>query len=157
MASKCGANVAETNRLRIIEKLVERIGGHGAETYPQECCGALLGRDGPDEGVREVLEVLPLVNRRQDSLCNRFEITPRDVLDADTAAQQRGMEIVGWYHSHPDSPARPSEYDREHAWPWYSYVIVSVHRGVAAEMRSWRLNNDRRGHVEEPIEIIAEE
>lgn len=148
--------------LWISKELAEGIGRHGAETYPHECCGALLGRDsslaeGQDSpgqtAKREVLRLYPLVNRRDDSPRNRFAVTPRDVLEAEKAADAQGLEIVGWYHSHPDHPARPSQYDRDHAWPWYSYVIVSVMNGTPQEMTSWRLGDDRQEFSAEPIEI----
>jgi len=83
------------------------------------------------------------VNRRDDSPNNRFSVTSQDVLDAEKAARQQGLEVVGWYHSHPDHPARPSQYDRDHAWPWYSYIIVSVANRIPEEMTSWRLADDR--------------
>ncbi len=154
-------DVNETHQLWISQDLADRIRQHGAETYPHECCGAMLGLDASIKGqagrAREVLELLPLANRRDDSPRNRFEVTPRDVLDADKFAQHKGLEIVGWYHSHPDHPARPSEYDREHAWPWYSYVIVSVEEGVPADMQSWRLKEDRTGYEEENVEIRSKE
>jgi len=136
--------------------LAEKIRSHGVETYPHECCGALLGRDSESEShdaVREVLALLPLVNRRDDSPRNRFSVTAEDVLEADRAAQQQGLEIIGWYHSHPDHPARPSQYDRDHAWPWYSYIIVSVQNGAPQDMTSWHLNDDRREFLQEGIEI----
>src|SRR5689334_18995272 len=107
----------------ISAELVEKIGEHGVKTYPHECCGALLGRE------------------------NRAAVR-----EAEKAANAQGLEVIGWYHSPPDHPARPSEYDREHAWPWYSYVIVSVRAGVAQEMTSWRLKNDRSEFEEERIE-----
>jgi proteasome lid subunit RPN8/RPN11 len=99
------------------------------------------------------LGLFPLLNRREDSPRNRFSVTAADVLDAEKAARKQGMEVVGWYHSHPDHPAQPSEYDREHAWPWYSYVIVSVNGGAAEEMTSWRLNDDRAEFSREAIAI----
>jgi proteasome lid subunit RPN8/RPN11 len=136
--------------------LAEKIRSHGTETYPHECCGALLGRDsesGSHDAVREVLALLPLVNRRDDSPRNRFAVTAEDVLEADRAAQQQGLEIIGWYHSHPDHPARPSQYDQDHAWPWYSYIIVSVQNGAPQDMTSWRLNDDRQEFLQEGIEI----
>ncbi|HKN24104.1 MAG TPA: M67 family metallopeptidase [Candidatus Acidoferrum sp.] len=135
----------------------KRIRAHGVETYPHECCGALLGRDGDGAYVagklREILEVVPLVNRRKDSPRNRFSVSTRDVTAMEKTAAARGLVVVGWYHSHPDHPARPSEYDRENAWPWYSYIIVSVQNGEAREMRSWRLKDDREGYVEEEIAV----
>jgi len=149
--------MADGWKIRMSAELAERIRRHGAETYPHECCGALLGRDGAGEGCeaqgREIVELLRLTNQREDSPQNRFAVAPREVIDADRAAQARGLEVVGWYHSHPDHPARPSEYDREHAWPWYSYVIVKVEKGEAREMTSWRLKENRGEYEEERIEV----
>jgi proteasome lid subunit RPN8/RPN11 len=90
-----------------------------------------------------VLALFRLTNRREDSPRNRFSITPEDFRTAERAATERGLELVGWYHSYPDHPARPSEFDREHAWPWYSYVIVSVDAGKPQQMTSWLLAEDR--------------
>lgn len=147
-------------RVSISAELAEKIRRHGAEAYPDECCGALLGHDASWEiGVekpREILKVFPLVNRREDSPRNRFSVTPLDVIEADRTAQARGMDVVGWYHSHPDHPAKPSEYDREHAWPWYSYIIVSVQKGLPREVTSWRLQDDRGSYSQETIEIRKE-
>jgi proteasome lid subunit RPN8/RPN11 len=139
-------------KIRMSAELAEKIRQHGIETYPHECCGALLGKDENGER-REIVAVLGLANQRDDSPRNRFSVAPRDVIDADKAAQANGLEVVGWYHSHPDHPAKPSEYDREHAWPWYSYVIVKVEKGQAREMTSWRLNEDRKEYQEERIEL----
>jgi proteasome lid subunit RPN8/RPN11 len=133
-------------QLKLSSELADQIRSHGAETYPHECCGALLGRDTEvaDRRVyREIHALHPLVNRRDDSPNNRFSVTSQDVLEAEKAARDRGLEVVGWYHSHPDHPARPSEYDRDHAWPWYSYIIVSVANKIPEEMTSWRLAEDR--------------
>jgi proteasome lid subunit RPN8/RPN11 len=144
--------------------LAKKIRAHGAETYPHECCGALLGRDssaaaGGDREKdalipqREIVALFPLVNRRDDSPRNRFSVTAEDVRDAEKAAHDQKLEVVGWYHSHPDHPAHPSQYDRDHAWPWYSYVIVSVQNGAPQDMTSWRLDDDREGFAPENIEI----
>ncbi len=138
--------------LVLSSELANRIRAHGAEGYPQECCGALLGIDG--EARREVREVFPLVNRREDSPHNRFSITPEDFRAAEQAGRARSLELIGWYHSHPDHPALPSEYDREHAWPWYSYVIVSVVEREPRQIMSWRLADDRSRF--EPEEIGVE-
>ena len=145
-----------TAPVTITTELVGKIRAHGAETYPDECCGALLGREELIDGrkiVREILGLFPLVNRRDDSPRNRFSVTSEDVRAAEKAAGGQEMEVVGWYHSHPDHPARPSEFDREHAWPWYSYIIVSVANGKSEEMTSWRLNNDREEFSSEGIEV----
>lgn len=142
--------------------LAQRIREHGARTYPYECCGALLGRASelirnradranPTETPREVLKLFPLANGNGESPRNRFLVTANDVRKADVAARNEGLEVIGWYHSHPDHPARPSDYDRDHAWPWYSYIIVSVHAGTPQDMTSWRLEDDRSAFAEEKI------
>ena len=136
--------------LILSDELARRIRAHGAESYPHECCGALLGTEG--EKGREVLDVFPLVNRRDDSPRNRFSISPEDFRAAEKAARERGLELIGWYHSHPDHPPLPSEYDREHAWPWYSYIIVSVVEREPKQMTSWRLADNRLRFEPEAIE-----
>jgi len=135
--------------LTISRELADKIRAHGAETYPHECCGALLGKDEP----REIRGLFPMINRRDDSPRNRFSVAPQDVVDAEKAARQQGLDVVGWYHSHPDHPARPSQYDRDHAWPWYSYIIVSVREGRPQGMTSWRLHEDRAEFSPEAIEV----
>jgi proteasome lid subunit RPN8/RPN11 len=156
--------MSEALELGISAELAEKIREHGVETYPYECCGALLGTDydglanDPNQESRkvsrEVLSLFPLVNRRDDSPRNRFAVTADDVREAEKAASAQGLEVIGWYHSHPDHPAKPSDFDRDHAWPWYSYIIVSVHTGVPQDMTSWRLKDDRSGYLEEKISPI---
>lgn len=141
-----------TAPLKVGEELMRQIEAHGMETYPHECCGALLGRD--NDGRREVIGLLPLANRRNDSPRNRFEVTPQDVLLAEKTAREQKVDLIGWYHSHPDAPARPSEFDREHAWPWYSYIIVSIQNGSPKDMTSWRLHDDRAAYDPEAIESV---
>jgi len=143
-------------KLWLDAECAERIRAHGVETYPHECCGALFGRDGASGKPREIVEVFRLVNRRDDSPENRFSVSTRDVLAAEREADARGLGVVGWYHSHPDHPARPSEFDRQHAWPWYSYIILSVEKGVARQMRSWQLREDRTGYLEEEVEEVKD-
>jgi proteasome lid subunit RPN8/RPN11 len=152
--------MAESKKILLINKDAEaKIRAHGAETYPHECCGAMLGKDDVTgvvvgvESVREVSALFPLINRRDDSPRNRFSVTSEDVMDAEKAAREQGLDVVGWYHSHPDHPARPSDFDREHAWPWYSYVIVSVAQGKPEDMTSWRLNDDRASYEPESVRI----
>jgi proteasome lid subunit RPN8/RPN11 len=153
--------MADADKLWISPQLAEKIRQHGIQTYPHECCGALLGRDASSAGEplkpREVLGLFPLLNRREDSPRNRFAVAPLDVIAAEREAQSRGLDVIGWYHSHPDHPAKPSEFDREHAWPWYSYIIVSVYAGVPQEMTSWRLQEDRKAYTQETVEIRGEE
>jgi proteasome lid subunit RPN8/RPN11 len=135
--------------LLLIEKFAKEIRAHGVQSYPHECCGALLGVDSDEN--REVRALFPLVNRRTDSPHNRFSVKAEDVLSAERTARDAGLSVVGWYHSHPDHPALPSEFDREHAWPWYSYVIVSVEKGAAETIASWRLADDRMRFEPEKI------
>lgn len=136
--------------LKIHPDLARSIELHGVKTYPHECCGALLGRDA--DGEREIVELVPLANSHENSPRNRFVVTPNDVRFAEKTACDNHLDLLGWYHSHPDAPARPSEFDREHAWPWYSYIIVSVRKGVPQEMTSWRLRDDRSAYDAESIE-----
>lgn len=149
---KSDQGMSEAFEIVINAELAEQIRAHGVATYPHECCGALLGRDANSPSAREVQALFPLVNRRDDSPRNRFSVSAEDVIVADKKARERGLDVIGWYHSHPDHPARPSQYDRDHAWPWYSYVIVSVQSGAAGDMTSWRLGDDR---LEFSLEGIA--
>lgn len=137
--------------LIVNSEIAESIRGYGARDYPNETCGAMLGVEGA-EG-REVRALFPLTNRRDDSPRNRFSITADDFRSAERTAKEQGLELVGWYHSHPDHPAHPSQYDQDHAWPWYSYIIVSVHNGSPQDMTSWRLSDDRHAFSPEGIEI----
>ena len=93
---------------------------HGEETYPHECCGALVGRDGRVEAA------VALPNTTDEGPRRRFLVRPSDYRQAEQRARELGGELLGFYHSHPDHPARPSQYDLDHAWPTFSYVIVSV-------------------------------
>jgi len=113
------------------------IRAHGAETYPNECCGALIGRDGV------VSDTFALPNMTEEGPRRRFLVRPQDYQVAERHASDVGAELMGFYHSHPDHPARPSQYDLDHAWPFFSYVIVSVREGVSGDMTSWRLREDR--------------
>jgi proteasome lid subunit RPN8/RPN11 len=131
--------------------LMDQIRAHGEETYPHECCGFLFG--GQEDGKRTITRIRRQENERTDSRQNRFLITPAQFRDAEREARKAGLQMVGIYHSHPDSPARPSEYDRDHAWPWYSYLIVSVGRGAAGESRVWELKEDRSGFEAQELEL----
>jgi proteasome lid subunit RPN8/RPN11 len=154
--------------LKLSQSHLEKIRQHGVREYPNECCGILLGRaDGEN---KEVREVVPLKNLRQDaaeaekllpldspgveSERNRFLIDPRDQIRVEKDARARGLDVVGYYHSHPDHPARPSNYDREHAWPWYSYVIVSVQKGEPRDLSSWVLTDDRQRFDSEQLSLL---
>jgi proteasome lid subunit RPN8/RPN11 len=140
--------------LRLAAHLIEEIRGHGERAYPSECCGILAGRlDG--DGVKEVARLAPAVNRRTDDP-HRYLIAPDDLRRLELELRAEGLEILGYYHSHPDHPAAPSAFDAEHAWPWYSYLIVRVDRGQGAEVASWLLEDDRPIMHPEPLEVPSE-
>jgi len=132
---------------------MEQMARHGEETYPHECCGFLLGRADGDS--HTVMEARRQSNARTDSRENRFLITPEDFRDAERYARATGQALVGIYHSHPDSPARPSEYDRDHAWPWFSYIIVSVDHGRAVDTKAWQLKDDRSAY--DAVAVVVEQ
>ena len=134
--------------LVVSNRLIEQINAHVEKAYPEEGAGFLVG----DEG--EVKEILPLSNAREDAARhNRFLITPEDYLKAELKADSLGLNLIGVFHSHPDCPNVPSEYDREWAQPFFSYLITRVDEGKAVSHRSWRLVEDRSKYDEEEIEI----
>jgi len=122
-----------------------------ARAYPEEGCGVMIGRD--RDGVRDVVRVEGFTNQSAESRGARYVISPEQFLAADRAARAEGLDVLGFFHSHPDHPAEPSAFDREHAWPWYSYLIVSVEKGAVRAQRSFRLMEDRSRFEEEPVEI----
>ena len=131
------------------EQLTE-IREHGVRDYPYECCGLLLGRFGEDG--KSVHETYPISNAREESAKrNRFLITPEELMKGERYARSRDLEVVGFYHSHPDSPAVPSKYDLDHAWPTYSYIIVSTGEGQSSDLFSWEQEPDRSRFNEEKI------
>ena len=139
--------------LRLPGALADEIRRHGEAAYPAECCGAMVGRA---EGVaKEVLWLSPAVNRRTDDP-HRYLIAPDDLRQLEREVREAGQEIVGYYHSHPDHPARPSAFDAEHAWPWYSYLIVRIDRGRGAEMASWVLDGERPLMHPESLDVLSE-
>jgi proteasome lid subunit RPN8/RPN11 len=127
------------------------IRGEGEAAYPDECCGILLGRLSEDG--RKIAEaVMPIVNAREaEERYHRFRIEPEDLMRAEKEARKQGRDVLGFYHSHPDHPARPSDYDREYALPFYSYIIVAVEGGRAGDFTSWELAADRSVFLEEDI------
>lgn len=122
--------------------------------YPSEGCGFLIGTLGTN-GNAQVQRHEPVYNQRLDEGTgrNRYEIAPEDFLKTEKKLRAEGLDIVGTYHSHPDHPARPSEYDREHAWPVYRYLIVAVAKGEAGDARVWQLTDDRASFVEHTLHV----
>jgi proteasome lid subunit RPN8/RPN11 len=142
---------ASRGGLRIVAEDLARIRAHGESAYPEECCGVLIGRESADRSGASVERIVAADNERAESRHNRYVISPQALLKAQREARASGLDIVGYYHSHPDHPARPSEFDREHAWPGTSYVIVSIEKGKAVDCRSWRLSDDRAAFEEETV------
>jgi proteasome lid subunit RPN8/RPN11 len=129
-------------RLTIAASVDEAIRRHGEETFPHECCGALVGRDD------RVTDVVALPNTTEEGPRRRFLVRPSDYREAERRASELGGELLGFYHSHPDHPARPSQYDLDHAWPTFAYIIVSVMAGAAGDMTVWYLKDDRSSFEE---------
>jgi len=127
----------------------------GATAYPNECCGIIFGREITDGGVtrRVVDQLQPVANEFESGeQFHRFLITPQTLFQAEKQCTQ-GRLVLGFYHSHPDHPARPSAYDLEHGWQFYSYIIVAIRQGDAKEMTSWVLDEDTGRFDEQNIEV----
>jgi proteasome lid subunit RPN8/RPN11 len=135
--------------LVVSNELNKQINAHVESAYPEEGAGFLIGVEG------EVKEILALSNAREDEARhNRFLITPEEYLKAELTADRLGLSLIGVFHSHPDCPNIPSEYDREWAQPFFSYIITRVDEGKAVNSRSWRLIEDRSKYEEEEIKIL---
>lgn len=157
--------------LKVESNHLQAIQTHAESTYPEECCGLLLGHLSGD--VKTLIEVLPTENswgeeedeafqfiessaHRTSSKRNRFSIAPKVMLQAQKNARDRNLDIIGIFHSHIDHPAVPSEFDRAIAWQQYSYIIVSVQQGLACDLKSWNLNDDHQFQPEEILSVVPE-
>lgn len=138
-------------KIEVGEGLLREIRAHGEATYPYECCGFMLGQ--LSESGKEVHALKRADNDATEPKERRFLITPKAYMQAEKAARAQSMDIVGFYHSHPDHPAQPSQYDLDHAWPVLSYVIVSVQQGESADLTSWILNSDRSAFDAETVDV----
>ena len=133
----------------VISSLLEKeMLEHLEKCYPEEGCGFFLGQAKED---KVVVRLFQATNMKDDTRERRYLIDPDAFAKADEEARSEGLDIVGIYHSHPDHPSRPSDFDREHAWPWYSYVVVAVEKGRAKKVTSWVLQDDRTEFLEETI------
>jgi proteasome lid subunit RPN8/RPN11 len=143
--------------LKFAPALLDQVRAHGEETYPHECCGVLLGRMSEDGSARLVDEIVCCANARVDSPQNRYHIDPRDLVRVQRESRDRQLDIIGFYHSHPDHPARWSKTDLEEAhWLGCSYVITSVENGHAAQSNSFQLVGDseeQKQFRDEEIEV----
>jgi proteasome lid subunit RPN8/RPN11 len=131
--------------------LIEQMDAHVEKAYPEEGAGFLLGKEG------RVMKILALSNSREDGARhNRFLFTPEDYLQAEMTAETLGLDLIGVFHSHPDCPNVPSDYDREWAQPFFSYIITRVDHGKAVNSRSWKLVEDRSKYEEEELKILIQ-
>jgi proteasome lid subunit RPN8/RPN11 len=136
----------------IKKALEEEIRREGEAAYPAECCGVLLGKTGENDK-KTLSQIEPIINSREESeRYHRFLITPEDLLKIELKARNLKLDVLGFYHSHPDHPAKPSDFDKEHALPFYSYVIAEVNKGVSREITSWQLSENRECFNLEEIE-----
>ena len=132
-------------RVRLAAGVEDAIRRHGEETYPHECCGALVGADA------RVTAAVALPNTTEEGPRRRFLVRASDYRLAEERAGELRGELLGFYHSHPDHPARPSQFDLDHAWPTFAYVIVAVASGAARDMTVWYLKEDRSNFEEREL------
>jgi len=136
--------------IQLEEQHKNEMRAHGERDYPFECCGLMLGRF--EDGRKQVRETYPISNaREEEAKRNRFLIRPEELMRGEKYAREKALDVVGFYHSHPDDRAVPSRYDLEHAWPTYSYIVMAVEQGRAADLRSWEMESDRSRFNEEEI------
>jgi proteasome lid subunit RPN8/RPN11 len=133
---------------------VQQIENEGMAAYPNECCGAMLGKDVTENGgVRRIVQRLePLANAfSAEEQYHRFSLDARDLMRLEKLAGELKMAVLGFYHSHPDHPAKPSEYDRQHAWPYYSYVIIAIEKRKPVDLTSWQLDEATEQFTKEEV------
>ena len=135
--------------MKIQRSALAAIQTHGAEGYPNEICGIMLGPQG-DHSVTEVRRARNIIVERSR---DRYEIDPRDHIRIQREADETGLDIVGYYHSHPDHPARASVFDTERAWAGYVYVIVSIERGKPVDANAFVADEDGGPFRPEPLEV----
>lgn len=143
-------------KLHLSHELLARIEAHGQDRYPEEAAGLILGETNGAE--RVATEILTMNNTfDQTERTHRYQIDPLAMIEAEREADDRGLELVGVFHSHPDHPAQPSEFDRTMALPWFVYLITRVQAGRARETRGWQLVEDRGGFEEVPLQLDRSE
>ena len=140
--------------INLDQKVLDAISQHGESTFPNECCGFLYGHE---TNGRQITHSEPITNSKDGDQRRRFEISPFDYMKAEQFALENNTQLLGIYHSHPNHPAIASEHDLAKAMPYFSYVIVSIMDGKYAEVKSWKLYDDRREFQEENVRIWNEE
>ncbi len=140
--------------IKVLEEIFNNILEHSKESYPNECCGALLGTVDYSNDTKNVVDVKPLTNINKERAADRYEIDPAELLSVEKKAGTNGLDVVGFYHSHPDHPSRPSQFDRDRGWPDYSYIIVAVEGGKKTQAQSWHFDRPDDPFKEETLEIL---
>ena len=144
--------------ISVPDAALEVLRAEARASYPHECCGALLGRiPGDGAAAWQVVRTVPLANTWQGERERRYLIGTDALLNVELEAEREGLELIGFYHSHPDHAPMPSAFDREHAWPWYTYVIVAVRPDAAGPVRAWRLADDRSAFEEQALITVTME
>lgn len=143
------------SKLVVTDQVMDFVREHAEEDYPHECCGLFVGKIEAD-GTRRVVRAERARNTNVERAHDRFELHPEDFLRIDREAREDGLEVIGCYHSHPDHPARPSQYDAERAFPAFSYMIVSVEKGKLVDATSWQFDDSKGAFDSESIEKVAE-
>ncbi|MFX1534848.1 MAG: Mov34/MPN/PAD-1 family protein [Promethearchaeota archaeon] len=130
---------------------VTKIFGHGEATFPEECCGVLIGTSNPTP---RIIDARRVRNTNSGTRNRRYNIDPQEYMSIEESIEKEGLQLLGIYHSHPDHPSRPSDFDLNHAFPNFSYMVLSVINGKAEKLTSWRLDPTTNEFQEEKIEII---
>ncbi|HBO84604.1 MAG: hypothetical protein A2073_08260 [Deltaproteobacteria bacterium GWC2_42_11] len=133
--------------LYLSKDIYNEIISHAEKSYPYEGCGVLVGRD------KRVVKICPVENINKDRANDRYEIDPKDLLRVEKGVSEKGLNVLGFFHSHPDHPDMPSEFDRQRAWQFYSYMIVSVHNGKSVSVKSWTFEDENEPFREEEVKI----
>ena len=137
--------------VEIKKDIFQKILDHAKASYPHECCGVLLGKM---TSPKRVMDAVQAENTNKERASDRYEMNPAELLGIEKDARGRGLDVVGIYHSHPDHPSRPSEFDRQRGWPEYSYVIVAIKGGIETEARSWTFTEENEPFGEEELKVV---
>jgi proteasome lid subunit RPN8/RPN11 len=152
LAQDFGINMSE---IVLIQDIIDSFLQHGEKDYPFECCGFILGHFIDEKSVGT--EYIAIPNTKEENKERRFLIDPMAYQDAEDQADKQGVSIISIVHSHPNHSDLPSDFDKNHAWPGFSYIIISIIKGVAVSYRSWKLIQNRTKFIEEKITIIKED
>ncbi len=138
------------SKIRLSQKIIGKISNHAIDEFPHECCGFLIGKFNDEQADAD--EYVSAKNSVEENKERRFIIDPVEYMQVESRADAQNMSLIGIVHSHPNSPAVPSEFDRNHAFSGFSYIIISVMENDVKEIRSWRLTEDREKFIEEHID-----